>query len=158
MWLCTAALVASLFIGLFLSLSPSFSASYLCLFPKASTCFVDLQETLTTVLIQCIKLPMELITKSSHQGNMYSYLAHTSDIVNNCMLNEAIKFSRVSTRPFGFLSRKDNELTTRTHGYDQQRGEFAKGECIPSVLQCIFPKQKTPLSSHSASLPHGILH
>lgn len=78
-------------------------------------CFVDLQETLTMVLIQFIKLPIGLITKSSLQGNMYSYLTHTSDIVNNCMLNEAIKFSCVSTGPFGWLSRKDKELTARTH-------------------------------------------
>ena len=76
---------------------------------------MDLQETLTMVLIQFIKLPTGLITKSSLQGHMYSYLTHTSDIVNNCMLNEAIKFSCVSTGPFGWLSRKDKELTTRTH-------------------------------------------
>lgn len=45
---------------------------------------------------------------TSLQGDMYSYLAHTSDIVNNCMLNEAIKSSCVSTGPGGFLSRKEN--------------------------------------------------
>lgn len=67
------------------------------------------------VLIQFIKLSIGLITKFSLQGNMYSYLTHTSDIVNNRMLNEAIKFSCVSTGPFGWLSRKDKELTTRTH-------------------------------------------
>lgn len=53
-------------------------------------------------------MPIDLITKSSPQGNVYSYLAHTSDIINNCMLNEAIKFICVSTGPIGFLSRKDN--------------------------------------------------
>lgn len=66
------------------------------------------RETLIAVLVQFIKLPIDLITKSSLQGDMYSYLAHTSDIVNNCMLNEAIKFSCVSTGPSGFLSRKEN--------------------------------------------------
>lgn len=107
-WLHTPAWVASLSIGLFLPLSQSFSSSYLCLFPKASTCYVDLRETPPAVLIQFIKLPIDLITKSSLWGNVSSYLAHTSDIVNNCTLNKAIKFSCVSTGPTGFLSRKDN--------------------------------------------------
>lgn len=66
------------------------------------------RETLIAALVQFIKLPIDLITKSSPRGDMYSYLAHTSDIVNNCMLNEAIKFSCVSTGPSGFLSRKEN--------------------------------------------------
>ena len=79
---------------------------------------------------------------------MYSYLTHTSDIVNNCMLNEAIKFSCVSTGPFGWLSRKDKELTTRTHRV------WPALRCLGQsgarsrhwVPQCTFPKQK-PLSS-----------
>lgn len=106
-WLHTPAWVASLSFGLFLSLSQRFSSSYLCLFPKASTCSVDLRETPPAVLVQFIKLPIDLITKSSLWGNASSYLAHTSDIVNRTP-NEAIKFSWVSAGPIGFPSRKDN--------------------------------------------------
>ena len=79
---------------------------------------------------------------------MYSYLTHTSDIVNNCMLNEAIKFSCVSTGPFGWLSRKDKELTTRTHPVWPALRCLGQREARSRhwVPQCNFPKQK-PLSS-----------
>lgn len=53
-WLHTPTWVASLSIGLFLPLSQSFSSSYLCLFLKASTCYVDLRERNTACGINTI--------------------------------------------------------------------------------------------------------